>query len=248
MHITLTGNLGSGKSTICKLLEQKFGYEIFSTGKVQRKLAQELGISVLEMNQLMCSDHKYDTMIDDTTARISRENPDKNIVFDSRLAWNFVEKSFKVFLSVQLDVAAERVFSDQRGDVESYQSIEETKQKLKLRAQTEDMRYKEIYHLDYFNFSNYNLVLDSTYCTPELLTNVILQEAKNHSEDYRILMSVNRFKKQETPANYSTQGPYYLNELVTVHSNGEQYTVVEGQSILEEAVKKNLPFVLVKII
>ena len=56
MHITLTGNLGSGKSTICRYLEGKYGYEIYSTGKVQRKLAEDLGITVLEMNQRMCSE------------------------------------------------------------------------------------------------------------------------------------------------------------------------------------------------
>ena len=148
MHITLTGNLGSGKSTICRILENEYGKEIYSTGKVQRAIAQEMGISVLEMNQLMCKDHKYDHLIDDTTAKISRENPDKPIVFDSRLAWNFVEKSFKVFLSVNLSVAAERVFNDNRGNVESYTTVEDAKRQLSLRAETEDVRYKELYGLD----------------------------------------------------------------------------------------------------
>ena len=57
MHITITGNLGSGKSTICKILEDKFGFEIYSTGKVQRELARQMNMTTLEMNQLMCSDH-----------------------------------------------------------------------------------------------------------------------------------------------------------------------------------------------
>ena len=43
MHITLTGNLGSGKSTLSKILEADYGYEIFSTGKVIRKIAEEHG-------------------------------------------------------------------------------------------------------------------------------------------------------------------------------------------------------------
>ena len=47
-HITLTGNLGSGKSTICKILESQYGYEIYSTGKVQRSLATQLVISESE--------------------------------------------------------------------------------------------------------------------------------------------------------------------------------------------------------
>jgi cytidylate kinase len=40
MHITLTGNLGSGKSTIAKIMAEKYGYEIYSTGKIQRELAE----------------------------------------------------------------------------------------------------------------------------------------------------------------------------------------------------------------
>lgn len=176
MHITLTGNLGSGKSTICRYLEEKHGYEIYSTGKVQRKLAEDLGITVLEMNQRMCNDPSFDHMIDNTVTRISEENPDKKIIFDSRLAWHFTKTSFKVFLSVNIDEAARRVFSDNRGSVETYKSLEDTKQQLIARAQTEDKRYKDIYSLDYFNFSNYNLVLDSTFCPPEFLAERIIAE------------------------------------------------------------------------
>ena len=178
MHITLTGNLGSGKSTLSKILENEYRYEIFSTGKVIRQIASEHGVSVLEMNKLMEKDHKYDHEIDNTTARISRENPDKNILFDSRLAWNFVEKSFKVFLTVSLDVAAKRVSADlTRGKVENYESLEKAKEQLKERAETEDKRYKDIYGIEYFNMSNYNLILDSTNCAPEILAKILKEEA-----------------------------------------------------------------------
>ncbi len=201
MHITLTGNLGSGKSTLSKILETEYGYEIFSTGKVIRQIAQEHGLSVLEMNNLMGQDHKYDFEIDDTTARISRENPDKNILFDSRLAWNFVEKSFKVFLSVSLDVAAQRVKADEsRGCVENYASLEDAKQKLQKRAETEDARYKEIYGIEYFNYTNYNLVLDSSDCEPAVLAQILAKEAKAYETAERegnggytrLILSLNR--------------------------------------------------------
>ena len=90
------------------------------------------------MNELMCSDPKYDNMIDDATTRTARENLDKDIIFDSRLAWNFVEKSFKVFVSVSLNAAADRVFKDtNRGSVEEYSSVLEAKDKLRARAETE---------------------------------------------------------------------------------------------------------------
>ena len=39
----------------------------------------------------------------------------------------FCSGFFKVFVSVNLDVAAERIMKDQRGSVEKYSSIEEAK-------------------------------------------------------------------------------------------------------------------------
>ena len=183
MHITLTGNLGSGKSTLSKILEKEYGFEVFSTGKIIREIAKEQGISVLEMNKLMKEDSKYDHMIDDTSARISREQKDKDILFDSRLAWNFVEESFKVFLSVSLDVATKRVMGDgSRGDVETYASLEECRNSLLERAAEEDKRYKDIYGIEYFNYANYNLVLDSSDCEPEVLAKLLVEEAKKFAE------------------------------------------------------------------
>ncbi len=178
MHITITGNLGSGKSTISKIIQKEYGFEIYSTGTIQRKLAEELGKSTLEMNRLMCNDKQYDNMIDDATTRTARENIHKDIIFDSRLAWNFVEKSFKVFVSVAIDEAAKRVFNDSRGDVEKYTSLEDTKNQLKARAQTENIRFKDMYDLEYFNFSNYNLIVDSSYNSSEEIAKIVMDEAK----------------------------------------------------------------------
>ncbi len=247
MHITLTGNLGSGKSTICKILESKHGYEIYSTGKVQRKLAEDLGITVLEMNQLMCTDNKYDHMIDDTTAKISRENPDKAIVFDSRLAWNFVETSFKVFLSVSLGIAAKRVYADNRGEVEKYSSVEDAKAQLKLRAETEDKRYKDIYNLDYFNFHNYNLILDSTYCEPELLSHIMIEESKNYQPNKtKILMTTKRLGVEAVVNEVSEV--YQLEGDVVIEQYEDDFRVVSGMEVVQEAASKGIPFVSVHLI
>ncbi len=218
MHITLTGNLGSGKSTLSRILEAEYGYEIFSTGKVIRQIAEEQGVSVLEMNKLMEKDHKYDHMIDDTTARISREQKDRKILFDSRLAWNFVEESFKVFLSVSLTVAASRVLGDtSRGEVESYKSVEECMASLKDRAATEDRRYKDIYGIEYFNYSNYNLVLDSSDCAPDVLAQILVREAtaaeeklaKGETIGTKIILDKNRpeedFAKEKAEGTVSLQ-------------------------------------------
>jgi cytidylate kinase len=209
-------------------------------------LAEDLGMTVLEMNQLMCEDHKYDNMIDDTTAKIAKENANKAIVFDSRLAWNFVETSFKVFLSVSLDVAASRVYADNRGAVEKYSSVEDAKGQLKLRAETENKRYKDIYDLDYFNFKNYNLILDSTYCTPELLAHVIIKEAKSYDKTVsKILMTTKRLGFEA--ATYSSILENYQSEGdIVIEKNNDDFKVISGIQYVEEAARKGIPFVSVR--
>lgn len=268
MHITITGNLGSGKSTICKLLENKYNFTIYSTGKVQRELAREMNISTLEMNKLMCCDPKYDTMIDDATARISRENRDKDIIFDSRLAWNFVEQSFKVFLAVDLDIAAERVHNDNRGKEEEYKDVNEAKMMLLERAKTEDKRYRDMYNLEYFNYSNYNLVIDSTYCTPETIGEIILSEAKNFYKlwkqfdgdfkdfsYHKTLFSPERLyknkltdlEKEKIIKNYKPSS-YYIGEHIVVKKEEETYTVIEGIEEIKEAIYHKIPYVSVTLL
>ena len=244
MHITLTGNLGSGKSTICKILRDTYGFEIYSTGTVQRKIAEEMGISVLEMNELMCKDHSYDHLIDDTTARISRENPDKNIVFDSRLAWNFVEKSFKVFLTVSIDEASRRVYGDgTRGQVETYKSLEDCKSQLRARAANEDKRYEEIYGIHYFDFDNYDLILDSSHTTPEILAATIVNSAKAAEEGAgrKVLFSPERLGVVSECPDLKTV--HFPESGVVIRENDNDFEVVEGEEILKRAAEEGYPFV-----
>lgn len=252
MHITLTGNLGSGKSTICKLLNEKYGYETYSTGKVQRQLAAEHNMSVLEMNRLMCSDKKYDNMIDDAVTRISRENQDKKLIFDSRLAWNFVDRSFKVFLSVSLDEAAKRVWNDCRGEVEKYTSLEDAREQLRQRAETENVRYHEIYGLDYFNFSNYNLVLDSTNSSPELIARVLMSEFHRSMENggadstTRILMSPARLGVNQKNIS-DCENAVYDESVIKIRKTKRDFEVIEGLDILNNAAMNGAAFVAVEL-
>ena len=266
MHITITGNLGSGKSTICRLLKENYNFEIYSTGKVQRELAGQMKLTTLEFNRLMCSDKKYDKMIDDETARISRENKDKNIIFDSRLAWHFVEHSFKVFVSVSLEEAAERVMQDQRGEVEMYASLEEAIKLLGERAATERLRYKDIYNLNYMDFSNYNLIIDSTYCRPEKIAEIILKEAREFEkqtepegkERTRQLVSPKRLIKEDEISQEDRialaslvreyeRMPYVIDTVVRVKKEADDYRVLEGTDSAKAAFLAQVPYVPIMV-
>lgn len=263
MHITITGNLGSGKSTIAKLLSEKYNFEVYSTGKVQRELARQMNMTTLELNQLMLSDRKYDNMIDDETARISRDNKDKNIIFDSRLAWHFVESSFKVFVSVSLDVAAMRVMNDTRGAEEKYTSLEEAKRLLAERASTECIRYKDIYNLNYMDFSNYDLVIDSTYCTQDKIAEIVLQEAKAYdSKPYggtKQLVSPKRLFFDDEHKGIQTEQirslaeeyrrmAYAIDEVIRVKKIEDDYLVLDHFEQAKAAIVAEVCYVPIEVV
>ena len=170
MNITLTGNLGSGKSSVCKEL-QKFRHEIISAGDIFRSIATERGLTVTELNEQAKQDKSIDDMLDHRTMELDQKKD--NVVFDSRLAWHFTKNSFKVFLFVELDEAASRVFQGTARNAETYGSVEETKEGLCKRAQLEQERYKQLYQVDYYDPKNYDLIIESTNATPEEIASEI---------------------------------------------------------------------------
>ena len=182
MQIAFSGRLGSGKSTVCAILRDVYGYEIYSTGTVQRKVAEEMGITTLELNQRMKADPELDHVIDDAVVKISRERKNDPIVYDSRMAWHFAENTFKVYMYVDPVVAAERVFAADRGDVEKYESVEDAKQQLMARTMEENTRFKDIYGVDNLDYANYDMIIDSTSATPEQIANAIVVNAKRFEE------------------------------------------------------------------
>lgn len=244
MNITITGNLGSGKSSIGKVLKEK-GYEIVSTGNIFRELAMEKGLSVEEFNKQVNEatrkgDRSVDKMIDDTTAKIGRERD--NIMFDSRLAWNFVPDSFKVFVITDIDEASRRVFNDSvRANSESYESQEACKKALVHRQEMESVRFKEIYQIDYYDMSNYNLVIESTNASPAEIAAEILEKLEEYKNGRLTkLMELN-------PSSIFTSADAPKEENVTVNEVNGTWFLKSGLDELTRAISEGRKFIPVKV-
>ncbi|MCX7745261.1 MAG: hypothetical protein N2167_11945, partial [Flavobacteriales bacterium] len=59
-----------------------------------------------------------------------------------------------------------------------YQNLEETKEKIISRRQSEIERFKHYYHIDYSDLKNYDLVVDTTNKTPDQVCEKILTAFK----------------------------------------------------------------------
>ena len=98
--------------------------------------------------------------------------------------WYAVPQSFKVYLKVDINVAAKRVFEDEtRRTTESkFATIEEQKKDIEKRYKLENERYLELYGVRKEDESNYDLVLDTTNLTPDQVADVIEEEYKKWLE------------------------------------------------------------------
>lgn len=170
--ITLTGDLGSGKSAVSRILCQRTGFEYISTGKVQRQLAEELGLDTLEMNRRADTDPSIDERIDGIFAALAHDP--QSYVIDSRMAWFFLPASFKVFLQADVRVAAQRILGDPARNSEQYTSPDEAVQKILARKASENARFLLKYGADCANLQNFDLVIDTTQRSPDEVATLIL--------------------------------------------------------------------------
>lgn len=177
MKIAISGELGSGKSVLSQRISDALGIDIVSIGKIQRHMAEEKGMSTLEFNQFIENHPEIDKELDDKLA--SYENIRQSVILDSRLAWHFVPSAFKVHLLVDIDVAAQRVFSDKNRKSEAYKDVEVTKQQLVDRKKSEQTRFLQLYGVNINDQSNYDLVIDTTNASPEQIFN---QFMKNYNQ------------------------------------------------------------------
>ncbi len=183
--ISLAGDLGSGKSTVASILIEKLGAEYYSTGAIVRSIAARRGMSVVELNIYMETHPEIDHEIDDGLVALSEL--DKPLIIDSRMAWHFTKGTFKVYLSTDAEVSAARIMGANRvGEHEA--SLEDTVKQTKARRESEKKRYLEQYGVNIKDLSNYSLVVDTTYATPDEVAECILNafEAWKSNKTYKM--------------------------------------------------------------
>lgn len=170
--ITITGDLGSGKSAVSKILNARLGFEIYSTGKVQREIANRYGMTTLELNQYAETHPEVDDEIDGALKDLNLKP--EGLIVDSRMAWHFIPSSYKVFLMVPIDVAADRVMGDSSRRSEAYQSKAEAIEQLTARKSSENERFKDYYGVDCGYPGNFDLAVNTANLNPEQVTATIL--------------------------------------------------------------------------
>lgn len=175
--ITIAGKLGSGKSSTAKMLSKRLDYEHFSSGDLFRAIAAEHSRGLLEANFAAEKDATIDHLVDQRLREIG-ENETRKVI-DSRTAWHWMPNSFKVYLELPTQIAAQRIIDQmhERRDAneEVPEDIDEYARQLDARLDSENKRYKQLYDIDPSIMQNYDIVIDTSQHTIEDVVERILE-------------------------------------------------------------------------
>ena len=180
--ISLSGELASGKGAVSEILIKKLNYGIYKNGEYFRTLAKEAGMDVTAFNKYVERHPEIDRKIENSASEYAKEHD--NFIIDARLGWYAVPQSFKVYMKVDINVAAQRAFNDvKRKNTEKFETVEEQKEDMIKRYKLENERYWNLYQIHKEDESNYDFVIDTTYHTPEEVANLIIEKYKKWLEE-----------------------------------------------------------------
>jgi CMP/dCMP kinase len=172
--ITIAGTLGSGKSSTARAVASVLGFRHFSSGDPFRQLAVERGESIEAMNISAEVQRDIDLKVDHLLQEMYRT--DERLVIDSRMAWHWMPLSFKVFLVLDPNTAAERIFNHLQSEgrlSEAAASIQEVRNSIERRSASEQKRYAALYDVNATDPLNFDVVINTKYNKLKTVTAIV---------------------------------------------------------------------------
>lgn len=166
-NIAISGDIGTGKSTLARLLSEKLGWEYISAGNYFRDWYKSQGMDVSKVYGIPEEEDRK------MEADFKKEMAEKsNTIFESRLAgWLAKDypQTLKVLCVVKESEAYERVAK--RDSV----SIEEAQRLSKQRAQDLVDKFNKLYGVtDFLDPKYFDLMIDTTNLTPDQVLEKVL--------------------------------------------------------------------------
>ena len=162
--ITIAGSLGSGKSSTARAVASTLGFRHFSSGDLFRQLAVARGESIEAMNISAEVQRDIDLKVDNLLQEMY--GTDESLVIDSRMAWHWMPLSFKVFLVLDPNTAASRIFhhlQDEGRMSEAATSVQEVRNSIDRRFASEQKRYAALYGVNATDPLNFDIIINTKH-------------------------------------------------------------------------------------
>lgn len=127
-----------------------------------------------------------DLKVDDLLQEMNRT--EEKLVIDSRMAWHWMPGSFKVFLLLDPETAAQRIYNDLRQGGrtgEEARSVEEVRNSIDRRFASEQKRYAGLYGVNPTDPLNFDIVINTKHNNLEIVTAMLLAAYRGWRMDER---------------------------------------------------------------
>src|SRR3989338_166607 len=182
MIITISGTAGSGKSSIAKIITKKLHAQRVYVGGMRRELARKKGWTLEKLNEYAQTHHETDVDVDKEAAAEARKLAKKgNVVVEGRTQFHFLPEYIKIFIKVDLNTAAKRIWKDLQNKITKQErnegdlkSLSEARREIQKRDHSDAKRYIKYYGFDHRDELQYDFVIDTTKLTLEEVTKEIM--------------------------------------------------------------------------
>jgi len=172
MIITISGESGSGKSTVAKALGQRLNLPAIDVGSLFREMAAEHGMDVIAFGSYAQSHPEIDHELDRKMIALCRRQ--KNLILQGRLAgWMTKRDSLKacrIWIGATAETRAKRVAGREKIPFE--RAYADTCR----RDEDNRNRYRQTYGLDLNDLSIYDTVIQTDNLTIEEVVSALISE------------------------------------------------------------------------
>lgn len=204
--ITLSGKPGSGKSSTADKVAEMLNYTRHSSGDLVRQVLAKHHMTLAQYNERAKNEHTLDEQVDGMLRDLRDSN---DIVVDSRLGFYWIPESFKVYLDLDMGVATARIFKDAISNTnrsntgEGNSSLIEVSHQVKDRMENERARFRSLYHIDPYDLSHFDFVIDTSRHSPQTVALAVFDTYKRWLQT-----EVWKQEKSAVPMGYSFKNEY----------------------------------------
>lgn len=171
--ITVGGPPGAGTTTFSKRLAKILGLRYVYAGEIFREEARRRGLTLEEFSRMAEEREEIDRELDSLILDEIRKG---GVVAEGRLTGLLAKKEgiecFSIWMDAHPRIRARRIKEREGGD------LREILKRMREREESESRRYRRIYGIDIYDLSMYDLIIETSFITPEEEIRIALDELK----------------------------------------------------------------------